>query len=348
METRPHVAKYFAGTLSGGGFTNFLPSAIDGMKKIYIIKGTAGSGKSTLMKKIASAAEAAGENVERIYCSSDPNSLDGVVIPVRSFAIVDGTAPHVMEASYPKAIDTIINTGDFISEKEIERSSDEIIKLSDEKKVLFRQAQSLLYTASVLSGIERDLTEGCYDKAKGFRFCRNVILKEQKFKKEGEVLQKVFLAFGKNGVSSLCPTDSDVNIFSVGERFSSFILGTLKLLATEYKLCAVCSPDPLEITQTGAIYFPESKRFYVSSAYYSDEEKISSKRFEITELSGRNKEKTKFLKKTKALILKEAQSYIKEAMICHESLEKIYVSALNKEGLDCLAQSIIISLFGNS
>lgn len=348
MKSRPFVSEYFAGTLSGGGFTNFLPSAVEEMKKIYIIKGTAGSGKSTLMRKIADASEEAGEKAERIYCSSDPKSLDGVVIPSLSFAIVDGTAPHVMEASYPKARETIINTGDFISEKYMESHTDEIIRLTDEKKGLFSHANSLLGTSSVISGIERDLSERSYDKKKGFAFCLSIILKEQKLKNEGECSQRVFLAFGKNGVSFIHPKSENEKVFSVGERFAPFILGTLKLLASEYKLCAVCSPDPLDIKQTGAIYFPASKSLFVSSAYFAEGEKISEKRFENADFNDANKEKIKFLKKTKKLILEEAKNYIEEAMVCHKKLESIYGNSLNKEGLDCLAQSIIISLFGNS
>ena len=36
----------------------------------------------------------AGETVEYILCSADPDSLDGVVLPRLGAALVDGTAPH--------------------------------------------------------------------------------------------------------------------------------------------------------------------------------------------------------------------------------------------------------------
>lgn len=67
------------------------------IRQLRIIKGGSGCGKSTLMKTVGDAAERVGLATERIPCSSDPDSLDGLVIPEIGFALVDGTAPHVLE-----------------------------------------------------------------------------------------------------------------------------------------------------------------------------------------------------------------------------------------------------------
>lgn len=40
-----------------------------------------------------------GEQVEYLYCSGDPKSLDGVHIPRIRTAIVDGTSPHGIATS---------------------------------------------------------------------------------------------------------------------------------------------------------------------------------------------------------------------------------------------------------
>lgn len=45
----------------------------------FILKGGAGTGKSSLMKKIAAEFEPT-EDVTRFYCSSDPASLDAIVL----------------------------------------------------------------------------------------------------------------------------------------------------------------------------------------------------------------------------------------------------------------------------
>jgi len=69
--------------------------------RLFILKGGAGCGKSTFMKTIAGAAEQTGLSVERILCSGDPGSLDGIFIPSLRLAYVDGTAPH---AAVPIAV----------------------------------------------------------------------------------------------------------------------------------------------------------------------------------------------------------------------------------------------------
>ena len=49
-------------------------------------------------------------------CSSDNNSLDGIVIPKLKIAILDGTA-HVVDPVFPGVVDEIINLGQFWDEK---------------------------------------------------------------------------------------------------------------------------------------------------------------------------------------------------------------------------------------
>lgn len=62
--------------------------------RIFVIKGGPGVGKSTFMKKIGDVMASRGYDVEFHHCSSDNNSLDGVVIPALRVAFIDGTAPH--------------------------------------------------------------------------------------------------------------------------------------------------------------------------------------------------------------------------------------------------------------
>ncbi len=41
----------------------------------------------------------------------DPDSLDGVVLPRLKAALVDGTAPHVIEPKYPGVVEQYVNLG---------------------------------------------------------------------------------------------------------------------------------------------------------------------------------------------------------------------------------------------
>jgi len=93
------------------GFRNFFSSNIQSLNKLFILKGGPGTGKSTLMKKIGKELEELQYDVEYVHCSSDPDSLDGVIVPKLGVGIVDGTAPHVIEPRAPGAIEEYVNLG---------------------------------------------------------------------------------------------------------------------------------------------------------------------------------------------------------------------------------------------
>lgn len=105
------IREYFVCANAAQGFVNYFPQAMAKMDRVYILKGGPGTGKSTLMKKIGEAARKKGEITERIYCSSDPQSLDGIVLSGRKTAVADGTAPHVLEPSAPGAVEEYVNLG---------------------------------------------------------------------------------------------------------------------------------------------------------------------------------------------------------------------------------------------
>ena len=120
--------EYFAAINSSRGFISFFDSIFAGRDRLYIIKGGPGTGKSTLMRKVADEAEKNGMDSELIFCSSDPSSLDGVIIPSLDTAIVDGTAPHLMDASLPGTKDEILNLGQFWNSDELYARRDDIEK----------------------------------------------------------------------------------------------------------------------------------------------------------------------------------------------------------------------------
>lgn len=93
------MATYFLGANTPDGFL----SRYDGIfrdnriRKTVILKGGPGCGKSTLMRSVGALALDLGCETEEILCSSDPDSLDGLIIPAAGLALADGTAPHIVE-----------------------------------------------------------------------------------------------------------------------------------------------------------------------------------------------------------------------------------------------------------
>ena len=90
------VTHFFAGANSGDGFQNLFSEIVD-LEDTYdlmVLKGGPGVGKATFMREVGRSMEEAGTPVEYLWCSGDPDSLDGVVLPELRCAVVDGTSPH--------------------------------------------------------------------------------------------------------------------------------------------------------------------------------------------------------------------------------------------------------------
>lgn len=126
------IKHYFACGNTAKGFQNFFSSNLKNLDKVYILKGGPGTGKSSLMKKVGHLVTSKGIPVEYIHCSSDPQSLDGIIIRSIGTAIVDGTSPHVIEPTAPGAIEEYINLG-------IAWDVDALAE--NKKKILFLQSE---------------------------------------------------------------------------------------------------------------------------------------------------------------------------------------------------------------
>ena len=80
--SKGRTRQFFAGSNTPYGFYSlfhYIPG--QGDRRLIIIKGGPGTGKSTLMKGIGRRALEQGFDIEQFYCSSDPNSLDGLAVP---------------------------------------------------------------------------------------------------------------------------------------------------------------------------------------------------------------------------------------------------------------------------
>ncbi len=157
--------KYFAASNSRRGFVSYYADAFGEAERVYIIKGGPGTGKSYFMKKIAAAAESAGHTVVYIYCSSDPESLDGIVID-RRIAMLDGTAPHAMEASLPGAREELIDLGSFFYGRGLAERCREIAYLSGKKGAAYRRAYDCLAAAGHIIDARDALIAPTVDKEK--------------------------------------------------------------------------------------------------------------------------------------------------------------------------------------
>jgi hypothetical protein len=139
--------RYFAGSNTGRGFVHYFESNFQGLDQLFILKGGPGTGKSTLMKKIGRFFADGGQDVEWIHCSSDPDSVDAVLIPGLKAGIVDGTAPHIIEPAFPGAVEEYVNMGIAWDRRKLKSRKREIIALNRDIQKTYESAFSSLAEA---------------------------------------------------------------------------------------------------------------------------------------------------------------------------------------------------------
>lgn len=139
--------QYFACANSCRGFVNQFPSVLQGLGRVFILKGGPGTGKSTLMRCVGKHFLEKGELVEYIYCSSDSSSLDGVILRDRGTAIVDGTSPHVIEPTAPGACEEYVNLGVCWDREKLVPYREEILALSGQISREYKEIYRLLSQA---------------------------------------------------------------------------------------------------------------------------------------------------------------------------------------------------------
>ena len=285
----------------------------------YILKGGPGTGKSSFMKKVGEYFSKKGFTIEYFFCSSDSDSLDGVRIVEKNVAIVDGTAPHVTEATIPGVKEKIVNLGSFINGK-IKKHKDTIEDLLAKKSACFSVAYAYLKTLGELLKIEKMLRDSSQKSKSAFDITS--ILPILKNSNKGSQ-RKLFLSYylvekisslqEKNNFKHIINLDS-TNYFEGCDKLKE-ISSMLEKSHIEFtSFMSVLDPDDIE-----SIYIPSLSTLVIN-----------------------NKAKQKFLneKLINALIKKSAY-YISKAKQYHKKVEKFYVENMDFKGIDSIREEII-------
>ena len=96
------------------------------------------------------------------HCSFDPDSIDMLVIPALSLAVIDGTPPHEIVPERPG--DKIIDMLDCLDLEEVNKKADKLADMETEFQHLTGEAVKNLAQAKKL----HDELEGFYFKAMDF------------------------------------------------------------------------------------------------------------------------------------------------------------------------------------
>ncbi len=143
---------YFLGGNTGKGFFSYFDNIISqrAATRIICLKGGPGTGKSSLMKKVGKYYLEKGYDVEFPHCSSDSESLDGILIKDLKVALLDGTAPHMIDPINPGAVDDIVNMGVCLREENFKRTKPNILAVNKEIGDSFRRGYRFFAAAKCI------------------------------------------------------------------------------------------------------------------------------------------------------------------------------------------------------
>ena len=348
---------YFLAANSGEGFVSLFTELYDPRDgwKLYIIKGGPGTGKSGLMRKICKKAEELGYSHDKILCSSDPASLDAVIIYELKTAVCDGTSPHIMEPLYPGVSETIVNLGECWDEISLKNDAQHILTLTDCNKELHKKSARYLAAAASAAKNNDKIFSACTDFQKIDNF---VIRALYKFTSSDRVTKprQIFLN-GNTPDGKTVMFESALamckNIVSISDEYcciSPDVIGKLATFAQTKGLNTVIALDPLIPSSPLHLILPDEKTgFFTSCSGYNFKayanKNINATRFIDKDKFSVYKNKVAFNKKVSDSFLDEAINVMQKAKTVHDELEKYYIKAMHFEKLDSKTDKLIKKIF---
>lgn len=320
--------KYFACANSTSGFVNLFPEIFAGEKcrKLFIIKGGPGTGKSRLMQEAAKRAEKAGKSVERFYCSSDPDSLDGIYLAEEKIGMVDGTAPHAMEPECVGAFEQLLDLGVFWDPDVLEERRDEIHRLGGAKKEKYREGMENLQALGCLEPTHREAARACFEQDKTDRAAEK-ILRKADCRPGGE--KRVFLgSLGMKGIAEF-DTFSDLaqNSVAISAPFGiGFVfLDRIRSVLQGKKCDFVAALDPLYPCRTKEILVGNT-RFFLGT---SGDDVLDVRRLLSPEMLKQSRETFVAFRQIEKEMIERVLSCFSKAGEYHFGLEKLYSGAMD-------------------
>ncbi|MGE5529190.1 MAG: PRK06851 family protein [Patescibacteria group bacterium] len=347
-----HVRRLFPGGNTAYGFHSFYDQIIaPDATRIFIIKGGPGVGKATFMRAIAEEMAARGFAVELMQCSSDNDSLDGAVFPGIGVALIDGTAPHVVDPKNPGCVDEIVHLGDFWDEAGMVRGKAEILALNQRVGALFARAYRFLRAAKAIRDDWSAANAARLDAGRANRLADEMIhrfLGPRAVAASPGGIRRLFAS----AITPEGPVNHLETIFSRGQIVvlrgdpgsgRSTLLGKVAQAAAERGLaveCFMCGFDPLRLEH---IYLPGLQVGFVTSGeYHRYGEDRAETILDMDDCRGGGTESIAIEDRgVFAGLLGRAVACIREAKETHDLMESHYIPHMDFAAINRLRERIL-------
>ena len=354
MET----VRFFLGANTPQGFYSLYDQLIDrdSARAVYILKGGPGCGKSTLMRQVAQRAEKAGLAAEYILCSGDPSSLDALVLPALGAAIVDGTAPHVVEPVCPGAVEHYVNLGASYDTAALAPMKAQLRAGRQDYQACYQRAYRYLSAADRLGQDDRALLAGTGAEEKMRRRAAGILSREVRKKRGaamGGVRQRFLSGVTCRGVMlltdtafSLCP-----KIYHLCDRYglAHTMLSELLTGVREAGYDAVVCPSPMDPLRLEHLLVPELGLGFLSCPGGTPMPAAPYRRVHIDamlpkEVLSRNRGRLRLSGHVADTLMQEGVQALAQAKQLHDELEALYNPHVNFDLVERTAQDIIKAL----
>ena len=345
------TVKFFLGAMSEYGFTSYfnqLKNKTDSLQMV-ILKGGPGSGKSSLMKKVAAYSESKGHNVEYFPCASDPESLDAIIDTTAGFAMMDGTSPHIEDPDIPGALHHILYTGDLWDANKLRIQKDEIEFFSDLTGEYHKGAGAYIKAAGALLGENLRVSKKYINEYCIFEFVKNAlrdIPSGEKAFEQTRLLSAVSVGEIKFFEETLPLLADKIYVIEdewggAGHTIFEGVRNICRMNGMKYIHC----PCPVIPEKTDHIIIPEIKTaFTIGNRFFkaSCGEKLKGEMFYTTGIDKAVMERRSL---DAEKLLSRASVLIKTAKKTHDRLERFYINAIDFKKADGFFEEITHRFF---
>lgn len=340
----------FLGGSSPTGFrTHFGDMIADTDHHTYIIKGGPGTGKSSLMKRLA---EAFPDDSKEIYhCSSDPDSLDAVVFTDRKVIFVDGTSPHVFEAEYPGAVQQLLDLGAYWDIGRLKNSKNEIIAANSAYLQHHARCRRYITALSAVIGDTFQIGASAVNKEKLDGFIDRTakkLLPKRSDNAAGKIEFRQLSALTPQGYLTNIPYDYTIYLLNDSLYAGSEIflrkfseIAASKGYRVSVSVCTLYGNESFE-----HILIPELKTAFFTADPLNDltvaaKQPVNFKRFYNKSIISGKKTRLKFNASAVKDLRDEAVLSLKNAKAEHDALEQLYIPAVDFDGVNRLCYDLI-------
>ncbi len=336
---------YFAARNCACGFVSDFDSVFSECKRIIILKGGPGTGKSTLMRSFVSEAKNRNLPCECFYCSSDTASLDGVIIGNCELAVIDGTSPHAVDPKFPGVREEIVNLGQFWSRSHLRSHESEIEHYVSLKSELYKRVYRLMEVSSKAYSLCRSIALSHCDIAKMEGSVDRI---SRSFKSDGGVIRKRGIsALGVHGYVCFDTYERNAEeIYSIRDKYgiSCVFLKSLMNKIGQIGASADISLSPVSC-EIDAIFIKTGACAFLTQSNSADKY-INLERFVKKSIS-QDRSDIKKLSAISADALELAKEKLSEIGELHMALEDIYIDAMDFRALGEQTKRLLVSVFKN-